>query len=1360
MTASRFGVCLFIGAWSLLVSAAWGQAVPPALVNYQGVLRDSQDAPLTGSYDMTFRLYSAATGGDEILVDAHTAATGTAIVVQGGLFAVRVGSGVVSDGAGPGTFSSLQEVFSAYGDVHLSLQIGTEVLSPRTRLVAAPYALNAGRLAGKSADTFADRSASNVFTAGEQRFTTGGAGARAVVISGAAGQTADLTVWTDSNGSVVASVAPSGTFSGNFDGVHFGSFNGDASGTFSGSAWGTFSGTIEGDGSGLTNLDPALTRDSEWNSAAKINAATQDEDFLTTGSDQSVGGDKTFSGSTTIARLNGTRHSPSFASVTAAVSDLPAGGGAVAVPTDEDDPTPSRDVNPELRADSLILDMRKGRFHAVSSAPEPGNDAAPDEVPFVFSVRRNAPLGRPWTCADTHVCPTSSNYDRLKYTGICPVNDPTWFNGGANSGSEMWACGGPPIFQVRQPELPAPGSLDQGNADPIFSVGGLGVSIFAPDDNGGQANYFTIYRPRSEPAKAGMPNFFNGGLGTFTDGGLFAGNVYQWHYPWSMNSYPSHIGWMQSDLAWKQPVLVIESATDTPTPQSIAPFVAYYDAQHGFFTSACNTSQSAPLVDGSRYADGLPSTVDHPCGELRYWHRSDGSQRTAGRWFDRLGTSESFGVRIEGTFRSAETSGAGPEFNAASLDAGAESAAAGTKIAGIRGVRARPRVFGAASGLFVGALSGLEGAPEVLSTGPGTTLDVVTGLKTGGTLGGSSYKINNLFGGYFGSWALGSMAGVQVDRAYGVFVGDQQGSILGGLENHAILVAAQSTGGSGSRGNVTLAGGNWNDGHLALGTRHLWIDGAGSLRMKNGAPVSDADGEEFLRSGGDQVIVGAKNFDNPGNVFTGDGTALSNVNAARLQGWPAAVFLRSDTSDVFESGTLTMWPGTTLDVQGTARLSGDLVMTGNGPDRDQSLWFFDNGTAGAERILWEDAVSRFSVSDDLFVQGDLSGSGAKSFVQNHPADPSREIVYTALEGDEAGTYTRGTARLAGGVARVRLGETFAWVTNPDVGITVHLTPRSPGASLWVESATAAELVVRAAEGSAPDALFDFMVMGLRLGFEERSPVRPRTADSRVPSPASYEAFYAARPELRSGNPASRFRAMERAAGLPSRDSGLAESLVAAIGAVDKPVAAAAPEPSAALPPAAASKAPATLPLQPWMRSSLVAESVRPSGGEIARYFPVSELVEPGDVLVSDPAEPGRLRRGDAAEDPGVAGIVSGQPGLSLGGGFVAMREVDSSLADRLESARDAGNRPEEARLWAELEKKFAEARAPVAQSGIVACKVDASYGPIARGDLLAVSPTPGHAMKSPSAAPGTVLGKALEPLAEGRGAIRVLVMWR
>ncbi len=177
----------------------------------------------------------------------------------------------------------------------------------------------------------------------------------------------------------------------------------------------------------------------------------------------------------------------------------------------------------------------------------------------------------------------------------------------------------------------------------------------------------------------------------------------------------------------------------------------------------------------------------------------------------------------------------------------------------------------------------------------------------------------------------------------------------------------------------------------------------------------------------------------------------------------------------------------------------------------------------------------------------ITGNGAKSFVQNHPYDNTRVIVYTAQEGDEVGTYTRGTARLAGGEARIALGETFQWVTNPDLGLTVHLTPVGSWSQLYVAERSTRELVVRSAGGD-PEAVFDYVVMGLRIGFEEASVVQERVRDAPIPSMAAARMRYELEPELRRHTALERFKAMQQDIGAPVRpDLTASEALADAVG---------------------------------------------------------------------------------------------------------------------------------------------------------------------------------------------------------------------
>ncbi len=165
------------------------------------------------------------------------------------------------------------------------------------------------------------------------------------------------------------------------------------------------------------------------------------------------------------------------------------------------------------------------------------------------------------------------------------------------------------------------------------------------------------------------------------------------------------------------------------------------------------------------------------------------------------------------------------------------------------------------------------------------------------------------------------------------------------------------------------------------------------------------------------------------------------------------------------------------------------------------------------------------------------GVGISQFVQNHPYEKDRIIAYTAPEGDEAATYTRGTARLVNGEAQVMLGETFKWVTNPEIGLTAHLTPRSDCKGLYVASLTTSEMVVKELQGGTSDATFDYLVYGLRIGFEEASVVQEKIREAYIPSLANHRERYNKYPELRHFNAYERFKQMYTQAGLSIPSSG-------------------------------------------------------------------------------------------------------------------------------------------------------------------------------------------------------------------------------
>jgi hypothetical protein len=147
----------------------------------------------------------------------------------------------------------------------------------------------------------------------------------------------------------------------------------------------------------------------------------------------------------------------------------------------------------------------------------------------------------------------------------------------------------------------------------------------------------------------------------------------------------------------------------------------------------------------------------------------------------------------------------------------------------------------------------------------------------------------------------------------------------------------------------------------------------------------------------------------------------------------------------------------------------------------------------------------------------------------------------------------------------------------------------------------------------------------------------------------------------------------------------------------------------------------------------VAGSINISGNINAKYQDFAEWVnssvkiEAGTVVVLDPTRNNEVIPSTTSYDTSAAGVISVKPGISLG--------------------------------------EPSPSKVQVATSGRVRVKVDATKSPIKIGDLLVTSDKPGMAMKSQPVnvngikmhRPGTLIGKALEPLDKGEGEILVLL---
>jgi hypothetical protein len=131
--------------------------------------------------------------------------------------------------------------------------------------------------------------------------------------------------------------------------------------------------------------------------------------------------------------------------------------------------------------------------------------------------------------------------------------------------------------------------------------------------------------------------------------------------------------------------------------------------------------------------------------------------------------------------------------------------------------------------------------------------------------------------------------------------------------------------------------------------------------------------------------------------------------------------------------------------------------------------------------------------------------------------------------------------------------------------------------------------------------------------------------------------------------------------------------------------------------------------------------------DVAEWVPSLRPMSPGTVMVIDQGRTNSVEASAHAYDTRVAGVVSARPGLALG---------ESGAGKVL-----------------------------VATTGRVKVRADATRCPIRVGDLLVTSDKAGLAMKSEPVKvsgiemhrPGTLIGKALEPLEHGTGEILVLL---
>jgi len=217
-------------------------------------------------------------------------------------------------------------------------------------------------------------------------------------------------------------------------------------------------------------------------------------------------------------------------------------------------------------------------------------------------------------------------------------------------------------------------------------------------------------------------------------------------------------------------------------------------------------------------------------------------------------------------------------------------------------------------------------------------------------------------------------------------------------------------------------------------------------------------------------------------------------NAPGVEGVSASTF--QFAAGVLGEITSTSPGGWSAGVRGINNGTGELgigsgVMGSHEGSNGWGVYGRAGGTSG--RGVYGSAVSASAYGGyfwgDVHVSGTLT-AWSKDFVQPHPTDPGKQIVYVCLEGGENGVYVRGSGQLENGRAEIELPEHFALVAAEE-GLTSQITPRDGKALgyLYVEEVLPDHVVVAESGGGTSDARFDYLVMGVRRGFEEHKVIR-------------------------------------------------------------------------------------------------------------------------------------------------------------------------------------------------------------------------------------------------------------------------------
>jgi hypothetical protein len=127
-------VVLLLTVPSLAAPRNAPQATSTSTISYQGRLADSVGNPLTGYYNLEFRIYDMPTGGTPLWEEFWTG--GNSVQVSDGLFNVMLGS----------IDNTLASAIAGYDELYLGITVGTDSeMAPRVQLGSVPFAMYAAQ---------------------------------------------------------------------------------------------------------------------------------------------------------------------------------------------------------------------------------------------------------------------------------------------------------------------------------------------------------------------------------------------------------------------------------------------------------------------------------------------------------------------------------------------------------------------------------------------------------------------------------------------------------------------------------------------------------------------------------------------------------------------------------------------------------------------------------------------------------------------------------------------------------------------------------------------------------------------------------------------------------------------------------------------------------------------------------------------------------------------------------------------------------------------------------------------------------------------------------------------------------------